>query len=96
MTAGGNTGAGLPGLSSWNASRPEEPDVRPTSPVLCELGEGNLPRLRDPRREELARASSGTSPGATCGARDAARTQASIEGDTPIDRIAPGGNLPGL
>src|SRR5207248_8567127 len=48
MTAGGNTGAGLPGLNSWNPKRPEEPDVRPTSPVLCELGEGNLPRLRDP------------------------------------------------
>lgn len=27
---------------------PEEPDVRPTSPVPWELGEGNLPRLPDP------------------------------------------------
>ena len=29
--------------------RPEEPDVRPTSPVLWELGEGNLSRLPDTR-----------------------------------------------
>jgi hypothetical protein len=48
---GGNTAAGIRGKAPdlLGPRRPEEPDVRSTSPVLWELGEGNLPWLPDVR-----------------------------------------------
>ena len=39
IAAGGNTDAGIRERSQLGPRRPEEPDVRPTSPVLWELGE---------------------------------------------------------
>ena len=47
IAAGGNTGVGIRERCQLGPRRPEEPDVRPTSPVLWELGAGNRPWLPD-------------------------------------------------
>jgi hypothetical protein len=48
IAVGGNAGVGIR-VSQLEPRRPEEPDVRTTSPVPWELGVGNCPWLPDVR-----------------------------------------------